>query len=242
MLTIKDIKEFRGLSNKERDATARDIGRKFSEGTALGKIALMALAAGLDAKASGDKTFTFDATFNSFASEYFSNVSDGSLKTYRSAFGNWTKAGMHPAFDASELAVRVWNESKYALSARGTMLKRLLKDKPPTAKEYNAAKPKTENNPKPKTLGKALEGLLRSIDAFGVDWFDKMDKNGQATMTSIRASIDTLAKANADEAPKPVAKDGKKAGEPTFADKRKALLAKMAAVQAAPAKGARTIQ
>jgi hypothetical protein len=238
MVTIKDIKEFRGLSTKERTATAIDIGRKFSEGTALGKVAMLALGAGLDAKAAGDKTFTFDATFNAFAGEYFANVSDGTLTTYRSAFGNWTKAGMHSAFDATELAVRVWNESKYALSNRGTMLKKLLKDKPPTPKEYNAAKPATENNPKPKTIGAAAERLLRSIDAFGVEWIKELDKAGKASLADIRGKVEAFAATYAENAEKPTAK-GEKVKKPTFADQRKAMLAEL--IKAKPAGGSKTL-
>ena len=238
MVTIRDIKEFRGLSTKERTEAARDIGRKFSEGTALGKVMLMALGAGLDAKAAGDKTFTFDATFNAFAGEYFSNVTAGTLKTYRNAFGYWTKAGMHSAFDASELAVRVWNESKYALSNRGTMLNKLLKDKPPTAKEYNAAKPTTENNPKPKTIGAAAERLLRSIDAFGVDWIKELDKAGKVALAEIRVKVEAFAATYAEEAEKPKAAGGK-AKKVTFADQRKAMLAEL--IKAKPAGGSKTL-
>lgn len=238
MVTIKDIKEFRGLSTKERTATAIDIGRKYSEGTALGKVAMLALGAGLDAKAAGDKTFTFDATFNAFAGEYFSNVSDGTLKTYRSAFGNWSKAGMHSAFDASELAVRVWNESKYAVSNRGTMLKRLLKDTPPTPKEYNAARPKTENNPKAKTISAAAERLLRSVDTFGVDWLKDMDKAGKATFADIRAKVEAFAATYAEDVEKPAAK-GEKPKKPTFVDRRKAMLAEL--IKAKPAGGSKTL-
>lgn len=242
MLTIKDAKEFRGLSNKERVATAADIGRKFSEGTALGKVAMLALGAGLDAKAAGDKAFKFDATFDAFASEYFSNASDGTLKTYRSAFGNWTKAGMHAAFDASELAVRVFNESKYALSARSGMLSKLLKDKPPTAKEYNAAKPKTQNNTGPRSLDKATAGLLTSVDKFGVDHLAKLDKQGKATFAEIRRLVAAFAQANAAPAPKTDKTSDKKGAEPTFADKRKALLADLAKISPATRDGVKTIQ
>jgi hypothetical protein len=242
MLTIKDAKEFRGLATKDRIATARKIGEQFSEGTALGKIAMMALGAGMDAKASGDKTFTFDATFNAFAETYYDKASEGTIKAYRSAFGNWTKAGMLAKWDASEIAVRVFNERQYPLTARSGMLNKLLKlDAAPTAKQYAAAKPKKRNNDADATFEEAAAALNRKVGDFAVAWSSEMNKSQTLAFAAIvKAANDFVALAPV--VPKETKGTSKKkttVKAPTPAELRAAQTAKLLAMVG---EGVKTIQ
>src|SRR5512138_3238361 len=120
MLTAKDIKEFRGLDQKAVIKTAETIGRNGSEGTVYGRLIGLAIAAGEDAKAEGLKGYSFERAFDAFAGQYMPDATEGTLKTYRSAVNNWCKAGAHAAFNAQDVAIRVFNEKGFSLSQRGT--------------------------------------------------------------------------------------------------------------------------
>lgn len=238
MLTIKDVKAFRGLDQKAIIKEAATVGQNASQGTVYGRMVAIAIAAGENAKAEGLKSYTFDRAGEAFATGYFGSVSEGSAKAMISALGAFTEAGMKPEWQASETAIRVFNEkakdgSTLSFTSRAAMLRKLLKlDHVPSKKEYSDARPSGGNNSNNATIKGATAALLRSVEAFGVKWLDKLDKDGKASYAAIHASVSQFAAAHdTPDAPKP-AKDGKKAAEPTMADKRKALVAELAKMQA----------
>lgn len=250
MLTIKDAKAFKGLDQKAVIKEMETVGRNASQDTVYAKAVAIAIGAGMTAKADGIKSYSFDRAFDAFAKEYMPTASGGSLTAYRSSFGTFCKAGMKAEWDASEIAVKCFNERSkggkvLSLTQRSGMLNRLMKlDHVPTANEIAAEKPEAGNRDE-LTADKAAAALLRSVDSFGVKWLDKLTKDQQASYKALRGVVDTFATTLAGEAPaeKPKAKaKGKgKASEPTPAEQRKAMLAKLAAINV-PSKGSKTIQ
>jgi hypothetical protein len=247
MLTIKDVKAFAGLDQKAIIREAETIGRNGSTDTVYGKAISLAIASGMTAKAEGLKGYSFDRAFDAFAKEFYIDAADGTLKAYRSAFGTFCSAGIHARWNASDVAVRVFNEKAkdgkaLSLTQRSGMLSKLLKhEKEPTAKEYAAARPTGGNRSNEATLKGATSGLLRSVDAFGVKWMSKLDEQGKAMLADIRGKVDAFAKAHDTEEPAKPAKGKAKAAEPTFADKRKAMLAELAKLSTPSKGGAKTI-
>lgn len=253
MLTIKDVKSYRGLDQKATIKEAETIGRNSSEATVYGHIVGLALAAGQNAKAEGLKSYTFDRAFEVFAENYYvgSNAkTEGTLKAYRSAFNTWTRAGMNAAWDATDVAIRCFNErskgdKQLSLTQRSGMLSKLLKlDHVPTAKEYADAKPKAGNETGGATLKGSAAALQRSVEGFGVKWLDKLSPTASTMYAQLHKMAGDFARhieAEAGAAPKPTAKG--KPSEPTMADKRRELAAKLASLTAAEKpRGTKTIQ
>jgi hypothetical protein len=243
MLTIKDVKEFRGLDQKARIKAAETIGRNASEATVYGKLTGLALASGMDAKANGEKGYSFERAFDAFATEYFAGASEGTVKAYRSAVNAWSRAGMHAAWDATEIAVRVFNEKGQSLTARGGMLSRLLKlEKEPTAKEYAKARPTSGNTAGGSTLKGAAASTYRSVAGFGIKWADKLPADLRASYAEIRAAMDKFAKMVAElDGDKP-AKPKAKGAKPTFKELDAELSKKLAALTSKSGGGTKTLQ
>lgn len=245
MLTIKNVKEFRGLDQKAVITTAETIGRNASEETVYGNMVGLALGAGATARDNGVKGYTFERAFDAFAKEYMPDASDGTMKAYRSALNAWAKAGMHAEWGVA-LGVRVFNEKGLSLTARGGMLNKLLGDKEPNAKEYAAAKPKSSNVKGGSTLKGAAGALNRSVVGFGEKWLDKLPADMQATFADLQSRVEAFADAAAkiaDGEPKPKGKKGGKE-KPTFAQRAASLKEKLAALTSGKpqARGVRTIQ
>jgi hypothetical protein len=237
MLTIKNVKAYSSLDQAGFVKEAATVGATHSQTTVYATMAGLAIAAGIAAKRDGVKAFSFDRAADAFTSGYFADKSDGSAKAMVSALGVFAKAGNHAPWDASEIAVRVFNEKAkdgktISFTSRAGMLRKLLKDKEPTAKEFQAARPTGGNRSNTGNLKGATAGLLRSVESFGVAWLDKLDAQGKATYASILASVESFAKVYDTAEPVKPAK-GKKAAEPTFAEKRKAMLAQVASLKQA---------
>ena len=245
MLTIKDVNAFKGHDQKAFIKEAETVGANAAKGTVYGKMVSIAIAAGRWAKSEGLKSYSFDRAGEAFAAAYFGDKTDKTAAAMVTSLNHFTKAGMNTAWDATQTAIDCYNakakdDATLSFTSRASMLNRLLKlDHAPSKVEFNKERPAGGNRSGEGTIKGASAALLRSVDGFGVKWLAKLDEPGKAAFATIRKSVEAFAQMYDTAEPAKPTKGGKKGAEPTFADKRKAMIAQLATMQTG--KGHKTI-